>query len=155
MIYFLVYLFLEVMVSSYIAGSIGGLAVFLEIVFSAILGITILKNFKLSLMSSIAKARAGEMTQQEFIKTNVGRAIGAIFLIIPGFLTDMVGILMLIGILPLLITKLFHFKQPNQTNGFPSDFNAKQTNFNNTTYKGSINDEIIDVEVIDDNKPLK
>lgn len=106
-------------------------------------------------MSSIAKARAGEMTQQEFIKTNVGRAIGAIFLIIPGFLTDMVGILMLIGILPLLITKLFHFKQPNQTNGFPSDFNAKQTNFNNTTYKGSINDEIIDVEVIDDNKPLK
>ena len=159
MVYFLIYLFLEVMVSSAIAGVVGGLTIFLEIVFTAIIGITILKNFKFSLMENIEKARSGQMTQDEFIRTNVGRAIGAVLLIVPGFFTDMLGLLMLIGLLPFLVSKLFQFKTPNQTthqtNGYKSSFDHNKSNFNNTTYKGIKNDEIIDVEIIDDNKPIK
>jgi UPF0716 family protein affecting phage T7 exclusion len=159
LVYFLVYLFLEVMISSYIAGALGGLTIFLEILVSAIIGITILKNFKFSLMENIEKARTGQMTQDEFIRTNVGRAIGAVLLIVPGFFTDMLGLLMLIGLLPFLVAKIFQFKTPNhkvhQTNGYQSGFDHTKTNFNNTTYKGIKNDEIIDVEIIDDNKPIK
>ena len=159
MVYFLIYLFLEVMISSTIAGEVGGLTIFIEIVFTAIIGITILKNFKFSLMENIEKARSGQMTQDEFIRTNVGRAIGAVLLIVPGFFTDILGVLMLIGLLPFLVTKLFQFKTPNQTNyktnGYPSGFDNTKSNFNNTTYKGINNDEIIDVEIIDDNKPTK
>ena len=159
MVYFLIYLFLEVMISSTIAGEVGGLTIFLEIVFTAIIGITILKNFKFSLMENIEKARSGQMTQDEFIRTNVGRAIGAVLLIVPGFFTDILGVLMLIGLLPFLVTKLFQFKTTNQTNyktnGYPSGFDNTKSNFNNTTYKGINNDEIIDVEIIDDNKPTK
>ena len=147
------------MISSSIAGAVGGLTIFLEIVFTAILGITILKNFKFSLMENIEKARSGQMTQDEFIRTNVGRAIGAVLLIVPGFFTDIVGLLMLIGLLPFLVSKLFQFKTPNQTtyqtNGHQSSFDNTKSNFNNTTYKGIKNDEIIDVEIIDDNKPIK
>lgn|GEM_PF-183701 len=159
MVYFLIYLFLEVMISSSVAGTLGGLTIFLEIVFTAIIGITILKNFKFSLMENIQKARSGQMTQDEFIRTNVGRAIGAVLLIVPGFFTDIIGVLMLIGLLPFLVSKLFQFKTPNQTtyqtNGHKSSFDNTKSNFNNTTYKGIKNDEIIDVEIIDDNKPIK
>jgi UPF0716 family protein affecting phage T7 exclusion len=155
LVYFLIYLFLEVMISSSIAASLGGLTIFLEIVLSAIIGITILKNFKFSLMESIEKARSGQMTQQEFLRTNVSRAIGAIFLIIPGFFTDIIGLLMLVGFLPFIVSKIFTFKPPTTTNGYPTDFDINQTNFNNTTYKGVKHDEIIDVEIIDDSKPIK
>jgi len=147
------------MISSSVAGTLGGLTIFLEIVFTAIIGITILKNFKFSLMENIQKARSGQMTQDEFIRTNVGRAIGAVLLIVPGFFTDIIGVLMLIGLLPFLVSKLFQFKTPNQTtyqtNGHKSSFDNTKSNFNNTTYKGIKNDEIIDVEIIDDNKPIK
>jgi 2-isopropylmalate synthase/UPF0716 protein FxsA len=136
------------MISSSIASSLSGIVIFFEIVASAILGITILKNFQFSLMESISRARSGEMTQQEFIRTNVSRAIGAVFLIIPGFFTDILGLLMLIGFLPFLVTKMFQFKTPNQTH-------TNQTNFNNTTYKGVKNEEIIDVEIIDDSNTIK
>lgn len=154
MIYFFIYLFLEVMISSSIAGSIGGLYTFLEIIVSAIIGITILKNFKYSLMENIQKARTGQITQEEFIQTNVGRAIGALLLIVPGFFTDMIGILLQFGLLVSLFSKIFTFKKPQQTSKNSGNFEYPHTNFNNTTYKGK-NDEIIDVEIIDDNSTLK
>ena len=136
------------MVSSSIASTTSGIVIFFEIIASAIMGITILKNFQFSLMETISQARSGQMTQQEFIRTNVSRAMGAVFLIIPGFFTDIIGILMLIGFLPFLVSKMFEFKTPNQTK-------TNQTNFNNTTYKGVKNEEIIDVEIIDDSHTIK
>ena len=154
MIYFLIYLFIEVMVSSAVAGSIGGMNTFIGIIISAIIGISLLKNFKLSLQDNIQKARTGQITQEEFIKTNAAKAIGAVLLIIPGFFTDTIGIFLQFGLLTMLITKIFKFKIPNGTTYQSSKFTYEHTNFNNTNYKGS-KDEIIDVEIIDDSKSLK
>ena len=166
LVYFFTYLFLEVMISSSISSAIGGLNTFFEIIISAIIGIIILKNFKFSLSESINKARSGEITQEEFIKTNAGRALGALLLIIPGFFTDMMGILMQFSILVGLFSKIFTFKNPSQTSSYSTNFSAtnfgydrsnfKNTNTktNNTNYKRNT-DEIIDVEVIDDNNTLK
>lgn len=109
-------------------------------------------------MDSITKAREGKITQDEFVKTNVAKAIGAVFLIIPGFFTDMLGIALQFGFLTMLVTKIFDFKKPEQTSQYTNNFEYHHTSFNNTTYtnerKGS-NDEIIDVEIIDDSKSIK
>lgn len=154
MIYFLLYLFLEVMISSSIAGSIGGLYTFIEIVLSAIIGITILKNFKYSLTENIQKARTGQITQEEFINTNVAKAIGAFLLIVPGFFTDILGLVLQFGIFVSIFSKIFTFKKPQNNSKYSSNFEYKHTNFNNTNYKKE-NDEIIDVEIIDSDKSIK
>lgn len=151
------YLFLEVMISSSIASSIGGLNTFFEIIISAVIGIYLLQNFKFSLMESINEARSGQITQEEFIKTNVAKAIGAVLLIVPGFFTDFIGIALQFGFFTMFITKIFKFKKSSSKNSHYSSANSfhySQTNFNNTNYKGS-KDEIIDVEVIDDSKSIK
>ncbi|MEA2051097.1 MAG: FxsA family protein [Campylobacterota bacterium] len=160
MIYFLIYLFLEVMISSSIATNIGGLNTFFEIIVSAIIGIYLLKNFKFSLMESINEARSGNITQEEFIKTNVAKAFGAVLLIVPGFFTDFLGIALQFGLFTIFLTKIFKFKKntKNTNSEYSSHqnthFEYKHTNFNNTQYKGK-DDEIIDVEVIDDSKSIK
>ena len=136
------------MISSSVASSIGGLNTFFAIIISAIVGISILKNFKYSFMENIQKARTGQITQEDFIKTNVGRAIGALFLIIPGFFTDIIGILLQFGLLVSLFSKIFTFKKPNRTSHYSTNFEYGQSNFNNTNYKG-VNDDIIDVEIMD------
>jgi 2-isopropylmalate synthase/UPF0716 protein FxsA len=155
------------MVSSSISSSIGGFNTFLEILISAIIGIFILKNFKLSLMESITKARSGQITQEEFIKTNVGKALGAILLIVPGFFTDIIGITMQFSFLVVILSKVFKFKTPTNrttysTNFSSSDFGYDTSRFTNTSTKNTNNsnykrktDEIIDVEIIDDSNSLK
>ena len=150
------------MISSSISGNIGGLNTFLEIVLSAMLGVFILKNFKYSLTESIAKARSGQISQQEFIKTNVGRAIGAVMLIIPGFFTDIMGLLLQIGITATILSKLFTFKAVKNDGNYKSyNYTANttfnETNFNNTHYtntKRKNDEEIIDVEVIDSSSTI-
>jgi len=161
MLYFILYIFLEVMISSSISGNIGGLNSFFIIIFSAILGMTILKNFKYSLSDSIAKARSGQISQEEFIKTNVGRAIGAVLLIIPGFFSDIMGILLQVGFTATILSKFFTFTTTNKKNGnfsansYQANTKFNEVNFNNTNYKRNKDEEIIDVEVIDDSSTIK
>ena len=111
-------------------------------------------------MESISKARTGQITQEEFIKANVGRAMGAVMLIIPGFFTDIVGVLLQFSFLVVLFSKMFHFKTPTNRTTYTTNFDFDATSFkqtnntNNTNYKRNT-DEIIDVEVIDDSKSIK
>ena len=159
MLYFIGYIFLEVMISSSISGNIGGLNTFFEIILSAVLGMFILKNFKYSLSDSIAKARSGQISQEEFIKTNVGRAIGAVLLIMPGFFTDIVGVLLQVGLTATILSKIFTFKKISKDGDYKAyNYTANATfnevNFNNTNYKRKNDEEIIDVEVIDDSNTI-
>ena len=153
--YFLLYLFVEVMVSSSVSGSIGGLNTFLEIIVSAVIGIIILQNFKYSLMDSIMEARSGQITQEEFIKTNVAKAIGAVLLIVPGFFTDIVGVLLQFGILTMIFSRIFKFKKINGSINKEDSYTTFEHPQNNRSYAKERDDEIIDVEVIDDNNSIK
>jgi len=141
------------------ATTLGGLNTFFEIIVSAIIGIYLLQNFKFSLQDSIQKARTGQITQDEFIKTNVAKALGAALLIVPGFLTDFIGIALQFGFLTLLLTKIFTFKKVNKNkDNFDQNFNYEhfeKSSFNNTNYKKRSDDEIIDVEIVDDSKSIK
>ena len=101
------------------------------------------------------------------MKANVGKAFGALLLIVPGIFTDIMGLLLQIPFFITLLSSVFKFQVPTNrttysTNFSSSDFgydtsrfnNANTKNTNNSNYKRNT-DEIIDVEVIDDTKSIK
>ena len=147
MVYFILYVFLEVMISSSISGQIGGLNTFFELIIYAILGIFLLQNFKFSLLDKINDVKNGDLTQEEFIKGSIGAAIGAILLIVPGFFTDILGLLLQFSFFTVLLTKVFKFRKPKYTSY------TSQSTYTNKTKKGD--DDVIDVEIIDNSKSIK
>jgi 2-isopropylmalate synthase/UPF0716 protein FxsA len=82
------------------------------------------------------------MTQEEFIKGSIGKAIGSILLIFPGFLTDIVGLLLQFSLFTVVFTKILKFKPK-----------VMPSNIKHNLKKGD--DDVIDVEVIEDNKHIK
>jgi 2-isopropylmalate synthase/UPF0716 protein FxsA len=135
MIYFLIYLFLEVIVTVEIASRIGGLATFFEIVFSAFLGIFLLMNFRHTLGENLYALQTRQITMESFTKRNMAGLIGAVLLIIPGFLSDIIGILMQFSLFSSLIINRFSRKYHTPTQ--PKD------------------DNVIDAEIIDDFPTLR
>lgn len=143
------------MVSTYFASMLGGFYTFLEIIITAFIGGFLLKNFKYSLMMNIKSLAKGEITQEDFIKQNVANAIGAISLILPGFLTDIIGILLQFGILTRILTKIFKFKIAPKTTQNENHFEYTQENFTYKQKRRYDDEEIIDVEVIDNSHSIK
>lgn len=141
MIYFIVYLFLEVVVSVNISSAIGALATFIEIVLSALLGLVILVNFKSTLRENLSSLSQNYMDMREFNSLNLFTIIGAILLIIPGFLTDIVGVLLQFSVFTTMLTNRYSMR---------SSGHKKYT-------KNNIQKDIdvIDVEIISDNSHTK
>lgn len=135
MIYFLIYLFLEVSLTVEIASRIGGLATFLEIVGSAFFGIFILMNFRHALAENLDALRTRQIDMQGFSNRNILGLLGAILLILPGFLSDVIGILMQFFLVATLIINRFtrQYQPPTQ----PKD------------------DHVIDAEIIEHTTALR
>lgn len=142
MLYFLVYLFLETLVSVNISSAIGGFATFLEIIASALLGIILLVNFRATLGENIRAVSSNQIDLLEFQRLNIFALLGAILLIIPGFLTDMVGILLQFSVFTSMIVNRTQVK--SQT--------YKKPHNQNTIQKDS---DVIDVEIIDTQHTVK
>ena len=124
------------MVSVNIASSIGAFATFAEIILSAVLGIVLLVNFRVTLMQNLNALMQRHISVNAFQKLNLWSIIGALLFILPGFLGDIVALLLQFGfITTLFASKTYHVKEEE---GMPSQF------------KQGKNSEIIDVEVIDE-----
>ena len=138
MIYFILYLFLEVLTSVNISSYIGGLATFAEIMFSAFIGIAILANFRKTLIDNFTAVSYNCIDLNQFQSLNLFTLIGAVFLIIPGFLTDIIGLLMQFSIL---------------TSMFVNRYNVKSQSCKTSYNKNNIqkDSDVIDVEIISDN----
>ena len=134
MIYFLFYLFLEVITTSAFSDHFGGLWLFIEILLSGVAGIVILKNFQYSLMDSLSRVYRGEMTQQELVSSSIFSVLGAILIIVPGIFSDSLGIVMQFEFFALLLTRPF--------------IKTKTFHSHTSSYEKP-QDEIIDVEVIE------
>jgi len=143
MIYFLLYLFLEVIVSVNISSAIGGLNTFLEIVFSAIYGLYILSNFRNTMMENLQAVSYAQIDLEEFQKLNIFTIIGGILLIIPGFLTDIIGLLLQFSAITTMLVNRYNMKKKTH------DFEQ----FDTTRYKGE--DDVIDVEIIEKHDTIK
>ena len=138
MIYFLIYLFLEVIISVNVASKIGGLMMFAEIMVSAFVGIVILFNFRTTLLSNVMELKERRISANGFYKRNLLSLLGAILLILPGILTDIVAVVIHVALLGSLIVSRFMPKYPqrNQSNQ-PKD------------------DHVIDAEIISDSPALR
>ena len=135
MIYFFIYLFLETFVSVEIGSTIGPFWTFIEIVASAFVGLLLLTNFRYTFFENIKALVEGEITIDTFQKNNLATLIGAILLIVPGFLTDFIGILLQFSIFANLVVGRFIKKSKNS--------NIKTDQFQ----EGEC--DVIDVEIIE------
>jgi UPF0716 family protein affecting phage T7 exclusion len=106
------------------------------IVATAALGIILLQNSPHAIMGQMQSVQRGKLNVKNFQDASMAYFIGAILLILPGVLTDVLGVLALSYTLYLqFVAKL----TPEQSNFTP--------NFKNQ--KGD--DNVIDVEIIDEN----
>ena len=132
MIYFLVYMFVEIFVSYEFTKSFTPFGMFLEIIATAVLGVVLLKNLNMSLSENMMRVMRREISQEEFISIGLFKFVGAIMLIIPGVFTDILGLLMMFDEFGALMAKKFIPKRDIPKNNYESD--------------------IIDVEIIEDKK---
>ncbi len=133
MIYFLIYLFLEVTISVNIASQIGAFATFAEIIISAILGFGLLANFRYTFFETMQALNNRTISIEEFQKLNAFSVMGALLLILPGFFSDILGILLQFSFFATIFArKILNIKNK------PAKFNDRRDN------------EVIDVEIIDD-----
>ena len=138
MLYFLIYLFLEVVISVNIASELGGLATFGEIVLSAVAGFFILVRFQDTLRENMQMVSKRAINLQQFQELNIFTLLGAVLLIVPGFLTDILGLLL-----------QFHVFTSMLVNRFSAKYNTHQTK-DYTTNQTTKEENVIDVEIISD-----
>ncbi len=142
MIYFLVYLFLEVIVSVNLSSYLGGLLTFLEIMLSAFIGISILINFRNTIRENLTAVSYNCIDLQQFQNLNLFTLLGAVLLIVPGFLTDIIGLLMQFSVLTSMLVNRYNVKSGS------CKTNVKQNNIQK-------DHDVIDVEIISDNSTIK
>ncbi len=139
--YFLLYLFIETLVSVAIASNLGGLLTFVEILLSAVVGVVIIQNFNYSLRDNLESAARGQISMQEFQRMNLASMLGAVLLVVPGFFTDIVGILLQFEKFSTMIARRFlHLKNKDKEQEHYDPFQKEGDN------------DVIDVEVIDSDR---
>jgi 2-isopropylmalate synthase/UPF0716 protein FxsA len=143
MIYFIVYLFLEVLISVNISSQIGGLATFFEIVASAFIGLSILMNFKKTLVENMTAVSYTCIDLEQFQRLNLFTLFGAILLTVPGFLTDIMGVILQFSVFTSMIVNRYNVKSNSCNSSFSEQENLKKDS------------DVIDVEIISDNATIK
>ncbi len=125
------FLLLELFLSLEVGENIGFLWSAIWIVVSMLVGVRVLQSSPLSLMGNLNSVSRGKLSMQSFQNSSTAYLIGALFLIIPGVLTD------LLGLVALSYTVYLQFV---------AKITPEQTKFNQK--KGD--DNVIDVEIIDE-----
>ena len=128
------------MISTNISSQIGGFNTFLELVASAFLGFALLVNFRTTLIENMQAFSMQKIDLQEFQRLNIFAVLGAILLIVPGFLTDIIGILLQFSVVTKMLVNRFTAKSIYQNN---TSFREEQSQIH--TQK---DDDVIDVEII-------
>ncbi|MCV6606758.1 MAG: FxsA family protein [Campylobacterales bacterium] len=129
----IIYLFIEVMVTSSFSSAFGGGTLFLEIIGTGILGVVLISSTGAHMNESLMKLRQGQINPQDLMGSTISRIVGGVLLFLPGITTDIMGLILQLGF------KKFG-KNPDNNAGFRQE--DKYTEYND-------NDDIIDVEVID------
>ncbi|AFV00726.1 FxsA family protein [Simiduia agarivorans] len=92
---FILFPLLELWLMIQVGGAIGALTTVLLVVFTALLGLTLLRIQGLSaLLRAQARMQAGEAPVEELVQ-GVFLAAGGLLLLVPGFITDFLGFLCL------------------------------------------------------------
>ena len=159
--FFLLYVFIETVVSVQFASVLGGFMTFMEFIVSAIIGSTILKNLNVNVKDNLQKVQNGQISQGDFAKMHITALIGAVLLMIPGFFTDIIGIILQFESFALPFVRKFvkPSANPENNSNFNSSYHSSHSSSSDefqSTYSHSMNntktnqnEEIIDVEIIE------
>ena len=131
MLYFLIFFFLEIFVTIEVGAYLGGFMTILEIIFSFILGMLFLQSLKVSFIETMMNMARNNISKELILVGNLLSFIGCILLMLPGILSDFIGLLFQISLFDNLVVKLF-------------TKNKKRKQYED--------DNIIDVEIEDDFK---
>ncbi len=125
------------MISSSISSAIGGFSTFLEIIATAMIGISLIANFRYTFFESLSALNNRTISIEEFQKLNAFSLLGALLLILPGFFSDILGLLLQFSFFATIFArKILHVGRNNRY----KNFNEK-----------GIHDDVIDVEIIEHN----
>jgi len=133
LIYFLGYLFLEILFSYEFAKFFTPFGLFLEVILTALAGITIIRTLNFSMYESMQRVMRREISEEEFISIGLFKLIGAVLLFIPGVFSDMVGLLLMFEPFAKWFAKKFFKRQTVYTDIYDSN-----------------DADIIDVEIIEE-----
>jgi len=102
---------------------------------SGIIGMILLQNSPHAIMGQMQSVQKGKLNLKKFQDASMAYFIGSILLIIPGVLSDLVGVMALAYTLYLQ---------------FIAKITPEQTNFQSTHQNKKGDDNVIDVEIIDE-----
>ncbi len=125
---------LELYLSLHTGEEIGFFWSVVWIVGSGILGVILLQNSPHAIMGQMQSVQKGKLNLKKFQDASMAYFVGSILLIIPGVLSDFVGVFALGYTLYLQ---------------FIAKITPEQTNFQNNHHKKG-DDNVIDVEIIDE-----
>lgn len=107
------YILLEILISLSIFSSLGVFGSFIEIIFSAFIGFLILANFRLLIISSLKAINQRDKNPQALLKQSTLSIMGAFCLILPGIISDIIGIILQFGFLNSFV-KSFLYKDKQE-----------------------------------------
>ena len=131
MLFIIPYLFLELYFSLAVGSSIGFLGSVIWILLSFMIGMGLLKNAHLTIMKSFNSLSEGKLNGKSFHDASTAYFLGAILLIVPGVLSDFLGVIALLYTFYLQLGGTI----PNS---------KKKTNINKQG-----DEDVIDVEIIE------
>ncbi len=141
MIYFFLYFFAEVVITSSVASHIGGLMMFAEIMVSGFIGLVIIFNFRTTLVVNLMELKNQRLSANGFYQRNVLALLSALLFILPGILSDSIALLVQISLFFGLIINHFRPKI------------VEEQSYTTPTY--SKDDHVIDAEIISDTPSLR
>ena len=131
-----------------IGANIGGLSVILLIILTAILGISFMRQQGMATMQKIQQGMAVGLAPDKEVLEGVFIFIGGLFLLLPGFITDTIGLFFLIPPTRSFFVSLFVKNKKfssAQGNVYDAEWSAKKDNIQEIKNSDSrINDDIID-----------
>ena len=133
------FLLLELYLSLKIGENIGFLGSVIWIMLSLFIGMTLLKNSSQTMMGNMTAMRAGKLDMKKFQNASMSYLAAAILLIIPGVLSDF------LGLLSLFYTYYLQFVAKIR----PEHTKNANKNFNNINLNKKGDDNVIDVEIIE------
>lgn len=153
--YFIIftYIVIELFSTTLFIREFGAWMFFLEFVVTSLSGMFIMFGSRGDILEGFRNFSQGKISLMDFVGGNFARVLGAFFLIFPGIFADFLGITLEIY----AFFALRHFRK-NQSS---FDFN-QETSFGgfrafdeNMSYRNNSNEDIIDVEIIQEEKNLK
>ena len=130
------------MLSTSIATYLGGLNTFFAIVLTALAGMGILVNFRKTLVENMTAVSYNCIDLEQFQRLNLFTLFGAILLIVPGFLTDIFGIVLQFSAFTSMLVNRYNVKSDNCKPSYEENHIKKDT-------------DVIDVEIISDQPSIK